>query len=71
MFPEYRDLITKLKGEDAHFTRLFEQHNALDHRVKAIETNIELGTPAEVEDLKKQKLRLKDEIYAILKKASA
>ncbi|WP_448907222.1 YdcH family protein, partial [Haemophilus parahaemolyticus] len=24
MFPEYRDLITKLKNEDAHFARLFD-----------------------------------------------
>ena len=30
MFPEYRDLITRLKGHDAHFTRLFDKHNALD-----------------------------------------
>ncbi|MFM1827664.1 MAG: hypothetical protein RLY67_1045, partial [Pseudomonadota bacterium] len=30
MFPEYRDLITKLKTSDHHFTRLFDQHNRLD-----------------------------------------
>ncbi|HDR1555152.1 TPA: DUF465 domain-containing protein, partial [Pasteurella multocida] len=39
-----------------------------DHRIKNIEANIELGTPQEVENLKKEKLRLKDEIYVILKK---
>lgn len=70
MFPEFRDLITKLKVEDAHFSRLFDEHNELDQRIKNIETNIELGTPIEVENLKKQKLRLKDELYAILKKNS-
>ncbi|MGC6404823.1 YdcH family protein [Bisgaard Taxon 45] len=68
MFPEFRDLISKLKLEDAHFNRLFEKHNELDHRIKNIESNIELGTPQEVENLKKEKLRLKDEIYVILKK---
>ena len=68
MFPEFRDLITKLKTEDAHFARLFEQHNDLDQRIKNIETHIEIGTPLEVENLKKEKLRLKDEMYAILKK---
>ncbi|AAK03652.1 TPA: YdcH family protein [Pasteurella multocida] len=68
MFPEFRDLISKLKLEDAHFNRLFEKHNELDHRIKNIEANIELGTPQEVENLKKEKLRLKDEIYVILKK---
>ena len=70
MFPEFRDLITKLKQEDAHFAHLFEKHNALDHRIKSIESNIELGTHTEVENLKKQKLHLKDEMYMILKKAA-
>ena len=68
MFPEFRDLITQLKTEDAHFARLFEQHNDLDQRIKNIEIHIEIGTPLEVEKLKKEKLRLKDEMYAILKK---
>ena len=68
MFPDFRDLITQLKTEDAHFARLFEQHNDLDQRIKNIETHIEIGTPLEVENLKKEKLRLKDEMYAILKK---
>ena len=27
MFPEYRDLITRLKTTDHHFTRLFDKHN--------------------------------------------
>ncbi|ABR73518.1 hypothetical protein CBG46_04680 [Actinobacillus succinogenes] len=70
MFPEFRDLITKLKTEDAHFARLFERHNELDHKVKNIEDHIEMGTPSEVEMLKKEKLQLKDAMYAILKKAS-
>lgn len=70
MFPEFRDLITRLKTEDAHFARLFERHNELDHKIKNIEDHIEIGTPFEVEMLKKEKLQLKDAIYAILKKAS-
>lgn len=69
MFPEHRDLITRLKSEDAHFARLFEKHNELDHKIVAIETNVELGTHEEVENLKKEKLRLKDELYRMLKSA--
>ncbi|WP_426269650.1 YdcH family protein [Dyella kyungheensis] len=71
MFPEYRDLITDLKGRDAHFTRLFHRHNELDHEIK----NMEIGmTPAgsmAIEQLKKEKLQLKDQLYTILRKASA
>ena len=71
MFPEYRDLITRLKTEDAHFTRLFDEHNDLDQRIKNLEARIELGTDAEIETLKKEKLSLKDQLYVILKDAAA
>ncbi|ACO76513.1 hypothetical protein AvCA_02520 [Azotobacter vinelandii CA] len=70
MFPEYRDLITRLKTEDAHFAGLFDAHNALDQRIKNMEAHIEPGTPAEIENLKKEKLNLKDRLYAILKGAA-
>jgi uncharacterized protein YdcH (DUF465 family) len=70
MFPEYRDLISKLKTTDHHFSRLFEQHNDLDQKIRNMETHIQRGTSEEVEVLKKEKLRLKDQIYAILQKAS-
>lgn len=69
MFPEYRDLISRLKTADSHFARLFDEHNALDQKILNIESGIELASGEEVEVLKKQKLRLKDELYAILKKA--
>ncbi|MET3651666.1 YdcH family protein [Dyella japonica] len=71
MFPEYRELITDLKSRDPHFIRLFHRHNELDQEIR----NMELGvTPAgdmAIEQLKKEKLHLKDQIYVILRKASA
>lgn len=71
MFPEYRDLITQLKTTDQHFTRLFDQHNAVDQKITNMESRIEAGTPEEIEILKKEKLQLKDQLYVILKEASA
>ena len=71
MFPEYRELITRLKSEDTHFTRLFDEHNELDQRIKNLEARIELATDAEIETLKKEKLNLKDQLYVILKDAAA
>jgi len=70
MFPEYRDLITELKSSDAHFVSLFQQHNTLDQQVKRMVSRTDPATPAEIEKLKKEKLRLKDEMYALLKKAA-
>lgn len=71
MFPEYRDLITSLKNRDHHFTRLFDKHNDLDQKITNMENRVESATQVQIETLKKEKLRLKDELYAILKKASA
>ncbi|MDH6301260.1 uncharacterized protein YdcH (DUF465 family) [Polynucleobacter sphagniphilus] len=71
MFPEYRELITKLKTSDRHFSHLFDRHNALDGKIIKMEDHKEPSTPEEIENLKKEKLLLKDRIYAILKKASA
>ena len=70
MFPEYRDLISQLKTTDHHFNRLFEQHNAVDQKVKNMESRIEAGTHEDIETLKKEKLLLKDQIYALLKRAN-
>ena len=69
MFPESRDLITQLKTTDNHFTRLFDEHNAADQKITNMESGIEIATPDEIEVLKKEKLQLKDQLYAILKKA--
>ena len=71
MFPEFRELITKLKTSDHHFSRLFDKHNELDQQIKNMEAHISSGTHEEIENLKKEKLHLKDELYTILKKASA
>jgi hypothetical protein len=71
MFPEYRDLITRLKAENKTFARLFDEHNELDQRVKNIEAHIVPGTDTEIENLKKEKLQIKDRLYDILKDASA
>jgi uncharacterized protein YdcH (DUF465 family) len=67
MFPEYRDLISQLKTTDHHFSRLFDKHNALDQKIKNLESGIEKATDLEIEILKKEKLQLKDELFNILK----
>ncbi len=73
MFPEYRDLITRLKGEGTNhrFLHLFDRHTELDHQVKALEDHDAGGIHTEIETLKKEKLRVKDELYAILRQEAA
>lgn len=69
MFPEYRDLISKLKQDDAHFARLFDEHNELDHKIARLENNPVTSGVDEIDELKREKLHLKDQLYVILKKA--
>jgi uncharacterized protein YdcH (DUF465 family) len=69
MFPEYREQITQLKTSDHHFARLFDQHNALDQRIKNMESGIEPASHEQIELAKKEKLLLKDQLYTILRKA--
>lgn len=70
MFPEYRDQIAQLKISDLNFVRLFEKHNLLDQKIRHMEAHIEPSTHEEIEQLKKEKLLIKDDLYSIVKKAS-
>lgn len=67
MFPEYREEIAHLRANDRHFARIFEEHNDLDHAIKQLETKRSSALFAEIETLKKQKLRLKEELYGMLR----
>lgn len=70
MFPVYRDLITQLKTSDRHFSHLWDKHKRLDQKILRMEDHSEPSTPEQMETLKKEKLLLKDQIYAVLKKVS-
>jgi len=70
MFPEYRDLISRLKTEDEHFARLFHRHNALDQQIANMEKGILPADAVSIENLKKEKLQIKDSLYQILRKAA-
>ena len=68
MYPEHRELISKLKTSDKHFEKLFDKHNDLDAQIINLEKDpvAAASRDDEIEALKKQKLQLKHEIYKIL-----
>ena len=70
MFPEHRELISKLKTSDAHFTKMFDRHNDLDEQITNLENDpiASVSRDADIEKLKKETLALKDELYVILEK---
>lgn len=67
-FPEYKDKIHDLKMTDNHFTRIFDEYHKLDHEIRRIEDGAENTSDEYLEQLKKDRLQHKDELYAIIKK---
>lgn len=71
MFPEFSEQIATLRSQDAHFASLFSRHDELDQEIKDMEAGVIPADGTMIENLKKQKLQLKDQVYVILCKASA
>ena len=71
MFPEHRELISQLKTTDRYFSNLFDKHNELDQKIKNAAPRSPSPTPSEIDVVKKENLLLKDQVYAVLKKAAA
>jgi uncharacterized protein len=66
-FPNLQEKIAALRLQDPEFARLMDDYDGLDAQVRHLE---ELGTPVAdetIEDLKKQRLLLKDTLYGILR----
>lgn len=66
MLHEYREEISKLKQENAHFAKIFEKHNELDDKIQEAEDGRAHLEHFELEKMKKEKLKLKDEAYAMI-----
>jgi uncharacterized protein YdcH (DUF465 family) len=66
-FPEYNDKIHQLKVSNPEFAQLYEQYEATDQEVYRIEEGIETPSDDYTEQLKKKRVLLKDQLYAMLK----
>ena len=73
MFHEHRDLVSELKQSDAHFAKLFDEHNELDSEIDKLENDVvkHASREDEIEVKKRRKLHLKDELYKILQSKQA
>lgn len=68
-FPEFREKIHQLKTTDQHFAKLFSQYHELDHEVLRLEQGVEVSSDEYLEDKKKQRLHLKDQLYQALQQS--
>jgi uncharacterized protein YdcH (DUF465 family) len=67
--PEHRDTIHNLKLTNNHFARLFDEYHEVDHEVHRIETGVENTSDDYLEERKKARLHLKDELYRMIQQS--
>ena len=63
----YYDAIHALKTGNHHFAKLFDEYHRLNKDIRRIEENEEPVTDEALEEMKKLRLRLKDELHAMLR----
>ena len=68
-FPELKDKIHTLKTHNPAFAALLEKYNAIDDEIYRIEEQIETPSDEYTENLKRQRLSLKDQLYQMLHQA--
>jgi uncharacterized protein len=66
-FPEYSRLIHELKDRDGRLAELLDEYERVNAEIVDIEENEKPFHDFQFEDMKKRRLRLKDDIYLILR----
>lgn len=67
-FPDLAARIHELKIGDPHFAKLADAYHDLNRTVHRMETGIEAVAEQVIEEMKKKRLALKDDISALLSK---
>ncbi len=66
-FPDHKDQIHELKMKNNHFAKLMKEYEELDKHVFRVESNAEPTSDEYIRDLKKKRLKLKDDLYDMIK----
>lgn len=66
-FPDSKEAIHQLKTTNNHFAKLFDEYHELDHAVHHFEGGAEQTSDEHLEDLKKQRLNLKDQLSGMIR----
>jgi uncharacterized protein YdcH (DUF465 family) len=65
-FPDKAQRLHELKVGDAHAAGLMDTYHHLNREIHRIESGVAPAADETLEDLKKQRLALKDQIFALL-----
>ena len=69
-FPQHLDAIRLLRTTNEPFRKTFKEYHRIDDAIYRIEEDIDFATDQETEELKSERVRLKDWICASLNKAN-
>lgn len=65
-FPEHVEMIRELKEKNAHFAKVVDDYHEVNRAVHRAETNVEPVGDLHEQELRKQRMALKDEIARML-----
>lgn len=65
-FPEHADRIHALKENDAHFRKLYNEYDEVNHAVHRAENRIDTMSDEAENDLRHRRSQLKDELYRLI-----
>ncbi|MDX8347609.1 YdcH family protein [Cognatiyoonia sp. IB215446] len=68
-FPEKTEAMQRLKGEDAHFARMYDDYHTINRAIHRAETDVEPTDDMHMSEMRKERMMLKDKIAAILRDA--
>lgn len=68
-FPELRNEIQAMKASHNGFARLYDRYDEVNRTITKVEMGNAVMTEQELEDLKKQRVKIKDDITQILRKS--
>ena len=66
-FPEHADRISQLRQADAHFAKLADAYHEKNQAVHLAETDVAPTSDDHLVEMRKERMRLKDEIFGYLK----
>ncbi len=70
-FPDEGDALHQLKVSNQHFRKVSDRYHDVNREIHRIESQVEAASDERVEDLKKQRLHMLDEVSTLIAKSKA
>jgi hypothetical protein len=65
-FPQHVERMHRLKTEDAHFAKLFDEYHEVNRAVHRAESRVEVIDQSAEETLRRRRMAIKDQIFGYL-----